>query len=194
MRKAFLKRLEDKGELPTPRRELCKLVVTKENQKKVKPGRTSRTALPHCLQNAPCVRPKEDQRSSTRSGLQGASASLEKDGRNTWSTFSRLGRNAQPDSGAVRLRKGWIPVNTEREQSYWDKWDKSALRRIIQQQCKITESSRNEERRSCTSPTAPWTRSSSEAGTSAPGRLFKGYSRNGSYCTWEGSDTRPSSS
>ena len=33
-------------------------------------------------------------------------------------------------------------MNTEREQAYWDEWDKAALRRIIQQQCKITEASK----------------------------------------------------
>ena len=72
----------------------------------------------------------------------------------------------QPDSGAVqgRLRKDlhlqsvhrhrrrWIPVkkyieqdlgvSTEREQAYWDEWDEAALRRIIQQQRKITEASK----------------------------------------------------
>ena len=47
---------------------------------------------------------------------------------------------------------GWIPVkkyieqdlgvNTEREQAYWDEWDEAALRRIIQQQRKITEASK----------------------------------------------------
>ena len=50
---------------------------------------------------------------------------------------------------SVNIDDGWIPVknyieedlgvNTEREQAYWDKWDKPALRRIIQQQRKITE-------------------------------------------------------
>ena len=35
-----------------------------------------------------------------------------------------------------------IYVNTEREQAYWDEWDESALRRIIQQQRKITEASK----------------------------------------------------
>ena len=33
-------------------------------------------------------------------------------------------------------------ANTEREQAYWDKWDKAVLRRIIQQQGKITEASK----------------------------------------------------
>ena len=33
-------------------------------------------------------------------------------------------------------------MNTEREQTYWDEWDKAALRRIIQQQRKITEASK----------------------------------------------------
>ena len=33
-------------------------------------------------------------------------------------------------------------MNTEREQAYWDEWDESALRRIIQQQRKITEASK----------------------------------------------------
>ena len=33
-------------------------------------------------------------------------------------------------------------MNTEREQTYWDEWDEAALRRIIQQQCKITEASK----------------------------------------------------
>ena len=32
-------------------------------------------------------------------------------------------------------------MNTEREQA-WDEWDEAALRRIIQQQCKITEASK----------------------------------------------------
>ena len=35
-----------------------------------------------------------------------------------------------------------LGVNTEREQAYWDEWDESALRRIIQQQRKITEASK----------------------------------------------------
>ena len=33
-------------------------------------------------------------------------------------------------------------MNTEREQTYWDEWDEAALRRIIQQQRKITEASK----------------------------------------------------
>ena len=33
-------------------------------------------------------------------------------------------------------------MNTEREQAYWDEWDESALRRVIQQQRKITEASK----------------------------------------------------
>ena len=33
-------------------------------------------------------------------------------------------------------------MNTEREQAYWDEWDEPALRRIIQQQRKITEASK----------------------------------------------------
>ena len=51
-------------------------------------------------------------------------------------------------SPSVNIDDGWIPVkkyieedlgvNTEREQTYWDEWDKAALRRIIQQQRKIT--------------------------------------------------------
>ena len=53
---------------------------------------------------------------------------------------------------SIDIDDGWIPVkkyikedlgvNTEREQVYWDKWDKAALRRIIQQQRKITEASK----------------------------------------------------
>ena len=53
---------------------------------------------------------------------------------------------------SVNIDDGWIPVkkyieqdlgvNTEREQAYWDEWDESALRRIIQQQRKITEASK----------------------------------------------------
>ena len=35
-----------------------------------------------------------------------------------------------------------IWVNTEREQAYWDEWDEAALRRIIQQQRKITDASK----------------------------------------------------
>ena len=33
-------------------------------------------------------------------------------------------------------------MNTEREQAYWDEWDETALRRIIQQQRKITDASK----------------------------------------------------
>ena len=33
-------------------------------------------------------------------------------------------------------------MNTEREQAYWDEWDEAALRRIVQQQRKITEASK----------------------------------------------------
>ena len=56
-------------------------------------------------------------------------------------------------SPSVNIDDGWIPVkkyiegdlgvNTEREQTYWDEWDEAALRRIIQQQRKITEASKN---------------------------------------------------
>ena len=76
----------------------------------------------------------------------------------------KIGQNRgsdQPDSGvferiyvfspSVNRDDGWIPVkkyiegdlgvNTEREQTYWDEWDEAALRRIIQQQRKITEAS-----------------------------------------------------
>ena len=47
-------------------------------------------------------------------------------------------------SPSVNIDDGWIPVKkyTEREQAYWDEWDESALRRIIQQQRKITEASK----------------------------------------------------
>ena len=55
-------------------------------------------------------------------------------------------------SPSVNIDDGWIPVkkyiegdlgvNTEREQTYWDEWDEAALRRIIQQQRKITEASK----------------------------------------------------
>ena len=51
-------------------------------------------------------------------------------------------------SPSVNIDDGWIPVknyigvNTEREQAYWDEWDEPALRRIIQQQRKITEASK----------------------------------------------------
>ena len=99
-------------------------------------------------------------------------------------------------SPSVNIDDGWIPVkkyieedlgDTEREQTYWDEWDEAALRRIIQQQRKITEASKKLEMKKlyqvlvviddfADTPqlhnlTAPWTRSSSEAGTcrSAPG-------------------------
>ena len=89
-------------------------------------------------------------------------------------------------SPSVNIDDGWIPVkkyiegdlgvNTEREQTYWDEWDEAALRRIIQQQRKITEASKKLEMKklyqvlvvidgSCTSLTALWTLSSSGAGT-----------------------------
>ena len=55
-------------------------------------------------------------------------------------------------SPRVNIDDGWIPVkkyieedvgvNTEREQAHWDEWDEPALRRIIQQQRKITEASK----------------------------------------------------
>ena len=55
-------------------------------------------------------------------------------------------------SPSINIDDGWIPVkkyieqdlgvNTEREQAYWDEWDEPALRRIIQQQRKITEASK----------------------------------------------------
>ena len=55
-------------------------------------------------------------------------------------------------SPSVNIDDSWIPVkkyiegdlgvNTEREQTYWDEWDEAALRRIIQQQRKITEASK----------------------------------------------------
>ena len=55
-------------------------------------------------------------------------------------------------SPSIDIDNGWIPVkkyieqdlgvNTEREQAYWDEWDEAALRRIIQQQRKITEASK----------------------------------------------------
>ena len=55
----------------------------------------------------------------------------------------------------------------------WDEWDEAALRRIIQQQRKITEASKKLERMclSSTDPTAPWIRCSSGAVIcrSAPG-------------------------
>ena len=88
-------------------------------------------------------------------------------------------------SPSIDIDDGWIPVkkyieqdlgvNTEREQAYWDEWDEAALRRIIQQQRKITEASKKLEMKklyqvliicddlclSSTDPTAPWTLSSS---------------------------------
>ena len=55
-------------------------------------------------------------------------------------------------SPSIDIDDGWIPVkkyieqdlgvNTEREQACWDEWDEAALRRIIQQQRKITEASK----------------------------------------------------
>ena len=55
-------------------------------------------------------------------------------------------------SPSIDIDDGWIPVkkyiegdlgvNTEREQTCWDEWDEAALRRIIQQQRKITEASK----------------------------------------------------
>ena len=55
-------------------------------------------------------------------------------------------------SPSINIDDSWIPVkkyieedlgvNTEREQAYWDAWDEAALRRIIQQQRKITETSK----------------------------------------------------
>ena len=55
-------------------------------------------------------------------------------------------------SPSIDIDDGWIPVKkyieqdlgvtTEREQAYWDEWDEAALRRIIQQQRKITEASK----------------------------------------------------
>ena len=33
-------------------------------------------------------------------------------------------------------------MNVEKDQAYWEDWDKAALRRIIQQQRKITETSK----------------------------------------------------
>ena len=55
-------------------------------------------------------------------------------------------------SPSIDIDDGWIPVkkyikedlgvNTEREQAYWEDWDEAALRRIIQQQRKITEASK----------------------------------------------------
>ena len=94
-------------------------------------------------------------------------------------------------SPSINIDDSWVPVkkyieedlgvNTEREQAYYDEWDEAALRGIIQRQRKITETSKKLEMkklyqvliilddsqiaRSCTTPTAPWTRSSSEANT-----------------------------
>ena len=48
-------------------------------------------------------------------------------------------------SPSVNIDDGWTPVKKyieEREQAYWDEWDQLALRRIIQQQRKITEASK----------------------------------------------------
>ena len=55
-------------------------------------------------------------------------------------------------SPSVNIDDGWIPVKkyieqdlgakTEREQACWDEWDEAALRRIIQQQRKITDASK----------------------------------------------------
>ena len=48
-------------------------------------------------------------------------------------------------SPSIDIDDGWIPVKKyieEREQAYWDEWDEAALRRIIQQQRKITEASK----------------------------------------------------
>ena len=55
-------------------------------------------------------------------------------------------------SPSVNIDDGWIPVrkcieqdlgvNTEREQAYWHEWDEAALKRIIQQQRKITDASK----------------------------------------------------
>ena len=55
-------------------------------------------------------------------------------------------------SPSINVDDGWIPVkkyieedlgvNAEREQAYWEDWDEPALRRIIQQQRKITETSK----------------------------------------------------
>ena len=91
-------------------------------------------------------------------------------------------------SSSVNIDDGWIPVKQYIEQDLGvntaDEWDESALRRIIQQQRKITEASKKLEmkklyqssttlltHRSSTSRTAPLTRSSSEAVTCrfAPG-------------------------
>ena len=58
-------------------------------------------------------------------------------------------------SPSIDIDDGWIPLkkyieedlelNTEREQAYWEDWDEPALRRIIQQQRKITEASKKSE-------------------------------------------------
>ena len=59
-------------------------------------------------------------------------------------------------SPSIAVDDGWIPVkkyieeelgvNTEREQAYWEDWDEPALRRIIQQQRKITGARTNRSR------------------------------------------------
>ena len=45
-------------------------------------------------------------------------------------------------SPSIDIDEQDLGVNTEREQAYWDEWDEPALRRIIQQQRKITEASK----------------------------------------------------
>ena len=55
-------------------------------------------------------------------------------------------------SPSINVDDGWIPVkkcmeedlgvNVEKDQAYWEDWDEPALRRIIQQQRKITETSK----------------------------------------------------
>ena len=55
-------------------------------------------------------------------------------------------------SPSINVDDGWIPVkkyieedlgvNVEKDQAYWEDWDEAALRRIIQQQRKITETSK----------------------------------------------------
>ena len=54
-------------------------------------------------------------------------------------------------SPSINIDDSWVPVkyieedlgvNTEREQAYYDEWDKAALRGIIQRQRKITETSK----------------------------------------------------
>ena len=91
-----------------------------------------------------------------------------------------------------------LGINTEREQAYWDEWDKAALRRIIQQQRKITDTSWSSSMilrtLSCTSRTGPWTRCSSAAGTcrSAPGQLPEAAFERGCSCQyWGGPSARP---